>query len=153
MKKSTAIFTVILSIFAMGVFADVVEGNLIKKLNASIEANNALETAQWAQALRDYRQSQFAAEAVETQKAMNTTIGIYKNIFKSVPVILKSSEDLMNIFGVSKHAEERDMLNIAKTLWIMTERPLAEEETKKLVKQIKTNEEKREVEWRKRYEK
>lgn len=153
MKTSTSIAIVILSIFTMGVFADTIEDNLINKINASIEANKATETAQWSRALRDYRQSKLANEMAETQETANKVIDVYKNVFKSAPAIIKGAETMMNMYNIKEHAEERDILNIAKTLLILTERPLNEEEIKELAVKIKANEEKREAEWRKRYKK
>lgn len=153
MKTSTSITIAILSIFTMGVFADAIEDNLVQKINASIEANKAAETAQWSRALRDYRQSKLASEMAETQGTANEVINVYKNVFKSAPAIIKGAETMMNMYNIKEYSEERDILNIAKTFLILAERPLNEEEIKELAVKIKTNEEKREAEWRKRYKK
>lgn len=153
MKTSTSIAIAILSIFAMGVFADAIEDNLVSKINASIEANKAAETAQWSRALRDYRQSKLASEMAETQGTANEVINVYKNVFKSAPAIIKGAETMMNMYNIKEYSEERDILNIAKTFLMLAERPLNEEEIKELAVKIKANEEKREAEWRKLYKK
>lgn len=132
MKK---LLVVMACVAGIGCFADTIEEKLQAKLEEAIENNRGYIAVQWAQALKDYRDSQNAVEQRKAAQTANKFLTVYDNLLSSAPAIMQAflHYEANSPYGSSDElGMVKAMLGAACNL---TERPLTADDTMPVAKE------------------